>query len=623
LSGSSSSEEEETPTKGQGDRWNLNSLFQGQESFGHDSPNFVKIFGGHSKRPGQFETVFSDIEFDEEAEVAKAAPVTADSRGKKRKAPSPSKKKKGSKKRSVEYVDDSRPLSEKAAFDRLHNSKQQYRTQKQQQIMAKTKLGPKISAKDRMESPRTTRVSDRVAKRPSTNAEDSGRVSKKNRRLPLQISSPTQEVTDDGGRGSSASGRDSPSIEQDTSTDVMDDDDVHEHNAEMDRVLAEQRAKDKKIPKEKRLEVIADCRKTIYVLKMDLANNHVDVKAMKKMQKEIAQLKKNSVQNDMLAQKQAVVMKVNEEILKQIDDAVKNKLYKIVKFINCTETECKAAVIVLDHIKLPQMSESPEARASAIKAYKRPIKQKLFLRKGYVNAEMKKLAFKMLKKNVELPSYESVLKCANRTIDVDDEDEMNLFMWYWEDLLPKMVGAKEWDGSVCYYTTISSAKMADQPKDALVTVSDEAMTALMWENCLERYKACYAFTKNTANAGKKQPNLPGKYTVLDKGQAKWGGWTNEGVQQFNKYFLEVKAGRKSANCAPLEAKCLEMLRKKYNIVCPTPEEQEKYNRSIKRAAKKGATLEVGAVSVPMPPLGGRTVQALIDDGDSESASDEE
>lgn len=619
------------------DRWNLASLIEKQDSFGQDSPNFVNLFGGTKQRAGQFEKVFSDIEFDSDTE-RKPAPVTADSRVLKRKHPPPSKKRKSRKKKSVEDVDDSRPHSDRAAFDSLQNAKQLYRAKKHQGLtMAKTKITPRVRDNEVAsddDSPAKATRSKGAAKRPPPIPEESPltelnkipRKPKKHRGNNDADLSPGQENDGVNGHESSARSRDNHASGRETSAkdkDDMDDVDVDDFNEEMDRVLAEQRAKDKKIPKEKRLDVISDCRKTIYVLKFDLHNHVLKAKHTKKLEKEIRQLKDNQVKESLLAEKQAVVMSVNDEILKQCEEVVKTKLFKKTKFINSYEAESKAAEFVLNHIKLPQMTQGPMAKASAIKAYKRIIKTKLYLRKSYVTSEMKKMAFKMLKKEIQLPLPAMILKCATRSIDMNNEEEAKVFVWYWEELLPKMVGAKEWDHSVCYYVTISKAVVADEPKEQLITVSDEAMTVLLWDNCYERWLTLWAYVQNPANKGSKQPSLAGKYTETDKGQAQWGGWTNEGIQQFNTYFSAVKAARKAPNCKVVEEKCLGMIREKHNIVCATPEEQEKYNRSVKRAAKKGNTLQVGGVSVPMPALGSRTVMAMVDEDTEEEDNAED
>jgi hypothetical protein len=60
---------------------------------------------------------------------------------------------------------------------------------------------------------------------------------------------------------------------------------------------------------------------------------------------------------------------------------------------------------------------------------------------------------------------------------------MTAFQWYWEVLLPKMIGAKEWDSSVRYYKNISQARDAENDKEPLVSISDEAMCLvgeLLW-----------------------------------------------------------------------------------------------------------------------------------------------
>jgi hypothetical protein len=51
----------------------------------------------------------------------------------------------------------------------------------------------------------------------------------------------------------------------------------------------------------------------------------------------------------------------------------------------------------------------------------------------------------LFKNNVSVPSVEMIQKCINHTMNVNDEEEMILFQWYWEVSLPKMVDASEWE----------------------------------------------------------------------------------------------------------------------------------------------------------------------------------
>jgi hypothetical protein len=76
----------------------------------------------------------------------------------------------------------------------------------------------------------------------------------------------------------------------------------------------------------------------------------------------------------------------------------------------------------------------------------------------------------------------------------------------------------------------------------------------------------------------------------------------------------VKKARKDKKCLQVEQKCLERLGAKANITKKTPEEQEAENRRLKRVAKKGMALEVGA---PIPADYGHVLPMVDNDLEEE------
>ncbi len=68
-----------------------------------------------------------------------------------------------------------------------------------------------------------------------------------------------------------------------------------------------------------------------------------------------------------------------------------------------------------------------------------------------------------------------------------------------------------------------------------------------------------ASSTGSDNTKKKQTKTAGKYTRKAKGQRKWGGWSSEGIKQFNFLRALVKAdGEADKNCED-EPKRMEKL----------------------------------------------------------------
>lgn len=164
-------------------------------------------------------------------------------------------------------------------------------------------------------------------------------------------------------------------------------------------------------------------------------------------------------------------------------------------------------------------------------------------------------------------------------------------MLYWDKLVTKMVGNKEWNEAVRYYTTISDATLNSMSDEKLVTFSDEAMILILWENALERWKQLFDWEQIPENKGKTKPRINGKFLHSNTGQQKWGGWKLEGYKAFNKYYKAVEKGRKSKTCALVEKTCLEELRKQNKVITTNAQSQANLNKRNKRALKKGINLE--------------------------------
>ncbi|KAL3939463.1 MAG: hypothetical protein SGARI_001365, partial [Bacillariaceae sp.] len=189
------------------------------------------------------------------------------------------------------------------------------------------------------------------------------------------------------------------------------------------------------------------------------------------------------------------------------------------------------------------MDKGTEAYWSWIETYKKQIKKSLFERRNYVTAELKKVAFDdFLDHQKTPPSLAVIVKCATRNIDPDIEEEMQAFLWYWETIVPKMVGVSNWGKEKCYYATLSKARTNAIKPTKVVTYSSEAMICAIWDNNIEKWPRLHAWTKKKENEGKLTPNWNGKYTTTDGGQSEWGGWSPEGLEAFNNYTLQVRAG---------------------------------------------------------------------------------
>ena len=593
------------------------SRLERQDSFGLDNPNFQNIFrsvgGGAAGCCEDDPSVFSDIQLNGDRDVLDLAPSHSSSASPVKEKPRKSTKKKSKKSKSdrsaLADIDQNRPDSDKAAFERLQVAKAQLRKQKfhfppggkhfatDNTMVCTTHQNPDADAEETEATTQNIATNPSARRREPDNSPPNGQENASTSRIPSKRKA-------------------------DFSAEVILD---VKSQIEVEEIWA----RDKKLPADKRAKRIYELITDKYGEREKFNKTIAKYKAkLLKVESERNDLQKTLAETEQTSQSAAITLKINQEILKACKEIAKTKLWRHRKFVPDSDAEVTAAEFVLSKIDvLKNDMKNPDTKASLIKTYKTEIKKALFGQKNYVSSEIKKIVWKMFEEHKSIPTVEEILKCATRKIETNSD--MELFALYWETILPRMVGAKEWDTGVRWYKTISAARDPDDPKDRLITVSDEAMLVLIWDNCFERWKIEWEWEKekekvqDDTTTKKNKPKWPGKFSMSNTGQCKWGGWKREAYIEFNTYFQAIKAGRKDKNCKKVEQNCLQVIRRKHMITEENAELQESISRRRKRAEKKGETLEVG---VPIP-AEQRNIQPFVEidsdeDGLNEAMDDD-
>lgn len=357
--------------------------------------------------------------------------------------------------------------------------------------------------------------------------------------------------------------------------------------------------KDKKLNIGDRLKLIGVLRKKIFTLRRDFGEaektSQMEWNMLKDQTKKLktalgktsGQVKELTAQNDILtAQASVRLSRAKAQVLKMCNDTrdkafntAKNVIFHNVKFLNCKDDLYSATEMVHDALQVDE--KTLDQRDSWVETYAPVVKKGINSARNYVTSELKKVAFALLNSRETLPPHALLLACAARNISGINEEK---FKWYWEKVIGKVVGSKEWGPTVCYYTTILEARMSTNPKKPLITVSDEAMIVLVWENNFEKWQTQWAFEQDPKNKGLKQPALPGKYTYSDKGQCEWGGWSEAGLQAFNNYKKTIRTYRKDKKDQILafERRILAELRLEHKIQAEDHDQQLRVNRAKRR-----------------------------------------
>ncbi len=305
-----------------------------------------------------------------------------------------------------------------------------------------------------------------------------------------------------------------------------------------------------------------------------------------------------------------LLLKENKEVKRKVISTTKDQLWRQVKFIgNDEETnECARLVFKLGGFAQNGVFE-PHQKESFVATYGKLVGKAIGDKRSYAQSEMKKSATNWMDDhNGELPTVEEILACATRTVEKED-----VFLFYVDKLLPNVVGHHQWGPNTRHYMTISDAKTKDPNPKKLITVSTEAFTVLVYENCRDKWFNMYQYVKANPDVKKKKwrvtkeekqdeevakeaAKYEAKYTDQNKGQQEYGGWTSTGLKRFNELQHLVGAAFKTTNqrkkAHEMEKKALDSLRFKNAITMETHQDEQKMKR--KRSRNPDGT-EGGAV----------------------------
>lgn len=262
----------------------------------------------------------------------------------------------------------------------------------------------------------------------------------------------------------------------------------------------------------------------------------------------------------------------------------------------------------------PHLKEQFKNLDDFIDTYGKDVPTALNALRQYVQQNVKKVVDQyMLKNGLKMPTAEDMRKIIGRDFTTKDTKMMKLYQWYWDSLLPQVVGNTfDWHPRNRHFRHLSSARHGDDcdedgsevdedaPKQPyLVTPSTEVMAVMFLDNHRATWE--YQIAKKVAdenyNAKAKDDNKPEeKWTTSHCGRAATGGWSQkppkEGEKTAAEIFKDLKGmnhiGRAAEGTEELDAKCLENLKKARNITASTYDEMS----SKKRKRNKEVVVEL-------------------------------
>jgi hypothetical protein len=242
-------------------------------------------------------------------------------------------------------------------------------------------------------------------------------------------------------------------------------------------------------------------------------------------------------------------------------------------------------------------------------------------------AKLKAVGMGWLEKNHgRFPEITLLQRCVKRTIKTripDETDpqyakrvyELNVFAWWVDKVLPAACqDSRRFAQDKRMFIPVSKYAPADKPSQPYVSTSDEGFALLYFEGMegnLKRWwnekkahpdkslKLCDFATYRRNNPGKGDhpkplPNVRyvdhathgNKWTILNGGQQKNGGWKDKAIERFREIKVLVANGRQHTNCEVLEEVATGVIREQLGVEVMTLEEWEELQKNKKRRKKE-------------------------------------
>jgi len=253
----------------------------------------------------------------------------------------------------------------------------------------------------------------------------------------------------------------------------------------------------------------------------------------------------------------------------------------------------------------------------------------------YINGQQKTAIYNYANlHDGNFPSLEKIESIADRRIKIDfkegEEDNpeiqrevqenIDLFVWYWEDLIGRCCPAntKFWEDNVKFYTLLSDKKSPITPQMEAFTVVNLHNNYSYWKKRydLEQERPGHRIAKKpklfqlpplgegeqekgwrlvtiTSKTGRRERVIyyygkewDTKYSKSDAGSSITGGYTSEGKKEFVSWVGKVQKARKTKGTRAVEQKIVAALRENYGIEGDNAQEESFARRSEQRAQQE-------------------------------------
>ena len=205
---------------------------------------------------------------------------------------------------------------------------------------------------------------------------------------------------------------------------------------------------------------------------------------------------------------------------KAIVNAIKEHIWPVAKFSPGPQCNQKIATLLIDKVRWGGISDNPKVRAKFINFYDEFCGACLNSRRSYVQTQIKEPAFVWMDKTKgKLPSDELLEKVLSRSIDMQNKDEMDFFVFWWDKIVPQCSGGLAWNEEKRYYMNLSTAAPPNAPDEPYITAGSEAFAALAIKGNREKWEAIWEMMQDKVHENRafdtRVKDSNGKYASSD------------------------------------------------------------------------------------------------------------
>lgn len=273
-----------------------------------------------------------------------------------------------------------------------------------------------------------------------------------------------------------------------------------------------------------------------------------------------------------------------ESMADKIKGVIQGKLWRVCKFIMGKKVRDKVAAKCYELIGLT------EGQAEWVETWGKTVNKALNNVRGYACTEIKKKMFDYWEEHGTVPSLDEFRACLTRRIDPNNQDELALFAFWWDQILDGACANKfDWCEDHRLYLKISTAApypsqgRPNRAEDLYMNPSTEAFALIVLENYLAQWVGQFEWKKlhkkkkipaykKPVNRTADDPNFPEtKWTNPHAGQQTYCGWDKEALKQFEEYKNLNKTARMTPESDALEEATLAKLKVDYKVTGDAPQ----------------------------------------------------